>query len=956
MYPGVGTFVLIRPTQTFYERIKITKTSTPRYISKGVKLTYTIRVTNDVGPSQAHNVTVTDTLPASVDLFSFNTTQGSCSETSGTVTCNLGTVFKRTTVTITIVVITTVPGAIVNTVTVSGDETDPDASNDTASSTADVLDAPAVKLLKDIYPGFSGSSLDHLTAVGDTLFFEARTPSEGYELWKSDGTTAGTVMVKDIYPLFSSSNIDELTPVNGTLFFLANDGTNGEELWKSDGTASGTVMVKDIGAGSSSALAEELTDVGGTLFFKAYEPSVGYELWKSDGTASGTAMVKDIEAGASSASPQYLVNVGGILFFGAFQSGIGTELWKSDGTATGTVVVKDIIPGGSSGDPFDSAAVGGTLFFKAYTSAEGRELWKSDGTATGTVLVKDINPGGSFSIITGITDVGGTAFFSAFDGVNGRELWKSDGTASGTVMVKDIRPGNADSAPTQITDVAGTAFFVATDGSGDTELWKSDGTASGTVRVADIRPGPSASVPDHLTNANGTLYFSASDGTNGEELWRSGGYVSNTVMVKDIRPGGNSSFPANLEPMFHPDTGLTFLFFGANNGSTGNELFAALLNPNPNADLSVTKVDSPDPVFRDDPLTYTVGVTNKGPGPATDVTLTDELPVGTTFDSVTSTQGSCSQSGGTVTCDVGVLSVGAMATATILVYTPNSTGTISNSASVAGNEADAVPANNTTTIDTQVVDPPAEADLAISKTVAPGYVAKGLKVTYTITVTNDLGPSEGTNVTATDVLPPGVEFNSVSASQGSCSQSGGTVTCSLGTVLKRTSPTVTITAIAREAGAITNTASVSAAETDLNSTNNSSTVQSQSVIGPAVALIKDVRLGFSSSNPDDFVDVGGVLFFTANDGFNGAELWKSDGTPQGTVLEDISVGGQSSPDYLTRVDGTLFFTASHPDYGVELWKSDGTAAGTMLVRDIKPGAVGSFPTNLANASGTLIPS
>ena len=426
-------------------------------------------------------------------------------------------------------------------------------------------------------------------------------------------------------------------------------------------------------------------------------------------------------------------------------------------------------------------------------------------------------------------------------------------------------------------------------------------------------------------------------------------------MVKDIRSGGNSSFPANLEPMFHPDTGLTFLFFGANNGSTGNELFAALLNPNPNADLSVTKVDSPDPVFRDDPLTYTVAVTNNGPGPATDVTLTDVLPAGTTFVSVTSTQGSCSQSGGTITCDVGVLSVGAMATATILVYTPNSTGTISNSASVAGNEADAVPANNTTTIDTQVVDPPAEADLAISKTVAPEYVARGLKVTYTITVTNDLGPSEGTNVTATDVLPPGVEFNSVSASQGSCSQSGGTVTCSLGTVFKRTSPTVTITAIAREAGAITNTASVSAAETDLNSSNNSSTVQSQVVIGPAVALVKDIKLGFSSAFPFFLTDVDGLLFFAANDGFNGIELWKSDGTPEGTVMvKDIYPGGSSANlEDLTSVGGTLFFTASDPDAGWELWKSDGTASGTVMVRDIEPGPSGSGPDRLANVSGTL---
>ena len=59
----------------------------------------------------------------------------------------------------------------------------------------------------------------------------------GSELWKTDGTAAGTVLVKDIRSGASGSYPHNLTNVNGTLFFTANDGTNGYELWKSDGTA-----------------------------------------------------------------------------------------------------------------------------------------------------------------------------------------------------------------------------------------------------------------------------------------------------------------------------------------------------------------------------------------------------------------------------------------------------------------------------------------------------------------------------------------------------------------------------------------------------------------------------------------------------------------------------------------------------------------------------------------------
>src|SRR5205823_8808173 len=126
-------------------------------------------------------------------------------------------------------------------------------------------------LVKDIRPGGIGSNPFNLMVVGETLFFSANDGVNGTELWKSDGTAAGTVLVKDIRPGSAGSSPSYHTVVKGTLYFTANDGVNGVELWKSDGTAAGTVLVKDIRPGSSrygsplSSSPDHLTAVGAQL-------------------------------------------------------------------------------------------------------------------------------------------------------------------------------------------------------------------------------------------------------------------------------------------------------------------------------------------------------------------------------------------------------------------------------------------------------------------------------------------------------------------------------------------------------------------------------------------------------------------------------------------------------------------------------------------------------------------
>ena len=403
----------------------------------------------------------------------------------------------------------------------------------------------SIKLTKDINPDGPDIQANQKEAIGDTLYFAA-DGFDGIELWKTDGTSEGTVLVKDINDNIDWENGDStpswLTSVGNTLYFQADDGTNGIELWKSDGTANGTVMVKNINSGDAHSFCYSFTAVGNTLYFSASDGSTGHELWKSDGTATGTVMVKDIRSGSSGSYPSSLTAVGNTLYFQANDGTNGYELWKSDGTATGTVMVKDIYPGTLSSYPDYLTAVGNTLYFQA-AGGDGIELWKSDGTEVGTVMVKDIYPGVGSSDPRYITAVGNTVYFKAGSSLNGYELWKSDGTASGTKMVKDINTGSSDSSPAFLTVLGNTLYFKADDGIHGSELWKSDGTEVGTVMVKDINSGSSASTiytgGSSLVKFDNMLYFSATDGIHGMELWKSDGTASGTVMVEDYFPGGS---------------------------------------------------------------------------------------------------------------------------------------------------------------------------------------------------------------------------------------------------------------------------------------------------------------------------------------------------------------------------------------------------------------------------------
>lgn len=432
--------------------------------------------------------------------------------------------------------------------------------------------AQAAFLVEDILPGASSSGASDFAELGDITLFAAFDPTNGRELWRTDGTPFGTSMVRNIRPGAAGSNPQELVRLGAFVYFRANDGSSGIELWRSNGTVGGTTRVKDILPGTASSLPNNFVELGGLLYFAAEGPGTGQELWRTDGTDAGTVLVVDLWPGADWGAPDFLTVIGSTIYFTADDGVSGFELWRYD-IGTGAVQIADLQPGIDHSLPNLFTEVGGLVYFVAGQPATGRELWRTDGTALGTVFLGDLFPGGASSQPVELVPFLGRIFFSA-ETPAGRELWSSDGTPAGTTMVADIRPGVAGSIfpPAFPRVYGGLLYFPADDGVNGRELWASDGTAAGTQLVIDIHPAGGSS-PSHLTVWNGSLIFAADDGAAGSELWRSDGTPGGTALLQDLDPGVGSSSPSYFV------SAQSDLLFTASLPSTGNELWILKADP-----------------------------------------------------------------------------------------------------------------------------------------------------------------------------------------------------------------------------------------------------------------------------------------------------------------------------------------------------------------------------------------
>ncbi|MFA0962405.1 T9SS type A sorting domain-containing protein [Roseivirga sp. BDSF3-8] len=414
-----------------------------------------------------------------------------------------------------------------------------------------------ISLVKDINPGASssdpfGNSSNQYAVIGGVAYFTAT--SEGYkpELWRTDGTPAGTTVVQDFYEGTGHFEFKGYQAMNEELYLVL-DKNHLYSLIKYDGAKFDTIKEFGTDEYGINVYARELIAGDNRLYFKSFT-KFEYYIGTSDGTSEGTTFLKGYKD-----IGEYAI-VGDSLFFSAASDvDKDMELWVTDGTVEGTAQLSDIVNGYSS-SPSNFMPAGDKLYFSAYTKELGRELYVSDGTPVGTKLVADINEGEHHSFILNESEtdyalLNGKLYFPATNKENGSELWCTDGTPENTYMVKDIMPMGEGSLPHQFVVDGDKIYFVARGINGQ-ELWVTDGTSENTIEVADIYPGEDSSWPEGLVATDGRLFFVAESPEFGRQVY---------IYGKEPEVTGIGNNPVAQLVMVFPNPTSQRLFIDAKN-------------------------------------------------------------------------------------------------------------------------------------------------------------------------------------------------------------------------------------------------------------------------------------------------------------------------------------------------------------------------------------------------------
>lgn len=475
----------------------------------------------------------------------------------------------------------------------------------------------------------TGQKLTHSNCVpyypreaGDKIIFMGQSNGYGLEPWicKKDGS--GSQQIKDIRQGTASSmggpyaDRNELRTLNNQVFFFANDGFKGTELWKTDGTSSGTVIVKEIGVGSNGANGQftSVDPLNGNIIFYAND-GTGYDLWRTDGTETGTVKISNLKLAAAPYMASYylersqivynnklyliinqklyaingsdfsitLLEAGGswtpvsllipfqnkIYFFR--QMGNYASLWQTDGTLSNTKLIKDKLysanVNGNTQLPQCFGVSDNLIFLEMKRTTNGKtftsELWKSDGTAAGTVFVKSF-----LSSINDMLVIKNKVYFTAWQDAQMNGVWASDGTDANTNLVFNFEYNTSFPAgawwSSNFRNYKDSLLFSTTSAK-HFGVYLTDGTSTGTKRILDFN-----GVSDMFVS-NSVIYLNAL-----ADIYRYPGVSNITHAHQPKRKSGFQVYPnptSDVLHIYYPEPAQLFVY------STDGRLVLSLINP-----------------------------------------------------------------------------------------------------------------------------------------------------------------------------------------------------------------------------------------------------------------------------------------------------------------------------------------------------------------------------------------
>ncbi|MFD2033961.1 hypothetical protein ACFSKL_04110, partial [Belliella marina] len=821
--------------------LDITKTAASSTVVAGENISYNITVSN-AGPSDAQDVTITDVLPSGTGFVS--ATNGG-TETGGTVTWNLGTIASGESMELTLVVSTAASleaGTTISNIAVVDSPTDEDGPKESDPEDVDVETEAALDITKTAASTtvLAGENISYTITVGnagpsdalDVTVFDMLPAGTGFVSASNGGMETGGTVNWSLGTIAAGESM-ELTLVVSTAASLEAgttisniavvDSPTDEDGPKESDPEDVTVETEAAlnitkTAASATVLAGE--NISYTITVGNAGPSDALDVTVSDMLPAGTGFVSASNGG---------METGGTVSWslGTIAAGESMELTLvvstaaslEAGTTISNIAVADSPTdedGPVESDPEDvtvetEAALNITKTASSATVLAGDNI-------SYTITVGNAGPSDALDVTVSDMLPAGTGFVSASNGgteTGGTVTWNLGTMAAGASVELTLVLSTESSlvAGTTISNIA--VVDSPTDGDGPKESDPEDvdvetsadlditkTAASSTVLAGENitynitvnNAGPSNALDVTVSDVlpAGTGFVSASNGgmeTGGTVNWSLGTIVAGESVELTLVV----STAASLE------AGTTISNIAVVDSPTDSdgpkESDPEDVDVETSADLDITKTAASSTVLAGDNISYTITVSNAGPSDALDVTVTDVLPAGTGF--VSATNGG-TETGGTVTWNLGTMAAGASVELTLVLSTESSLvagTTISNIAVVDSPTDEDGPKES----DPEEVTVETEAALNITKTASSATVLAGENISYTITVGN-AGPSDALDVTVSDMLPAGTGF--VSASNGGI-ETAGTVNWSLGTIAAGESMELTLvvsTAASLEAG------------------------------------------------------------------------------------------------------------------------------------------------------------